>query len=85
MKVSKIAVLLLLTITVIYAMFLTWSFIKYNTYVSTMTERYEALGMLNIGPDLCGITYFWYGKAVGWIGVALTVSWVFIWACFPKK
>ena len=29
-------------------------------------------------------THFWYGKAAGWIGIGLTVSWVFI-ASSKKK
>ncbi|MCK4482093.1 hypothetical protein KAU55_02620 [Candidatus Bathyarchaeota archaeon] len=79
----KIAVLLLLTITVIYAVFLTWSFIEYNAYVSTSIATVETQGIFPPGQagdwvDPHSYSHFWYGKAAGWIGIGLTVSWVFI-------
>ena len=84
MSKFKIAVLLLLTITVIYAMFVMWSFIEYNTYISTIIARYEALGINLDFVTLHSYTHFWYGEAALLIGIGLTVSWVFI-ASSKKK
>lgn len=86
MKMSKfrIAVLLLLTITVIYAMFVVWSFIEYNTYISTLIARYEALGINFDFVTPFKYIDFWYGEVALWIGIGLTVSWVFI-ASSKKK
>ena len=92
MKLSKfkIAVLLLLIITVIYAVFLTWSFNEYNAYYSMIIATVEAQGIFPPGEagnwvNPHSYSHFWYAEIAVWTGIALTASWMILYfLAFPK-